>query len=701
MAALLFLINFCLYLLFNYTISLVLSWQVVFFGGMACCIVMTIAEYQIIRLHKTRHAKKRQEMHRFQIQPVDMQSDNSIRYRLLQSIVSSQDIDSQINAEQQLLQREKSKKIQSKKRKAQIANIEKRIEKLREQQEQQLWDAEAGLTDLEKEKYTFLCQSFKELKTSQKKFYLDNADKPQELSLDFTVFKFIHTTNPVPAFQYNNSILYIYPKFFLKIENQVLLKVSEFETDGKITYYESQVEEEHFTTNDSPLLSAYYLHTNKDGSPDLRYSYNPRIRIKGYGLAHIALQNDINKFLFSNSTAAKKFVQAWQALTSPTSTVAEPIEEDTGVSVKKIKVDPLFLDAAHWTVQSQQGSTSMMQRKFEIGFNRAARIMEQLEAAGIVGAAIGSKPRQMLVHTEYELAEILSSLHILPIFTKETEDIRKSVSNNTDNITDSKYQDELKSLIGLDKVKKEVAQLANFIKMQQLRSKRGLKTTSVSYHCVFTGNPGTGKTTVARIVAQIYKELGILGKGHLVETDRSGLVAEYVGQTAVKTNKIIDSALDGVLFIDEAYSLATNNGSDYGKEAIATLLKRMEDDRNRLVVILAGYHNEMKIFIDSNPGLQSRFNRYIDFPDYTSDELMQIFCRNVEKADYHLTDEAKQKLQEQLNEAVKAKDKNFGNARFVRNIFEKTLEQQANRLAGIENPTTEQLRNIIVQDIVL
>ena len=259
-------------------------------------------------------------------------------------------------------------------------------------------------------------------------------------------------------------------------------------------------------------------------------------------------------------------------------------------------------------------------------------------------------------------------------------------------------EEELNALIGLQPVKEEVTKLTNFIKIQQMRKQKGMATTPVSYHCVFTGNPGTGKTTVARIVAEIYKQLGILKKGHLVETDRSGLVAEYVGQTAVKTNKIIDEALDGVLFIDEAYSLVQGGANDYGTEAISTLLKRMEDDRDRLVVILAGYSAEMQQFIDSNPGLQSRFNRYINFTDYEAEDLKNIFVMQVSKNDYQLTAEAERELVAILDKAISTKDKNFGNGRYVRNLFEKTIENQASRLASVGEITNEMLSTIEAED---
>lgn len=379
-----------------------------------------------------------------------------------------------------------------------------------------------------------------------------------------------------------------------------------------------------------------------------------------------------------------------------------PEEDDEPVNssntpVIEGRLDPIFADAARWVVDNQDGSTSKLQRQFEIGFNRAGKLSDQLEAAGIVGPNKGPKGRDVLIDNRDKLEQLLADL-LGDDYTTAGGDKSNSPAKRT---TKPKTQDPTKmldELIGLESVKKEVETLSNFIKIQQTRAAKGLKTSAVSYHCVFTGNPGTGKTTVARILAKIYKNLGVVSKGHLVETDRAGLVAEYVGQTAVKTNKIIDSALDGVLFIDEAYSLIGGGESDYGKEAIATLLKRMEDNRDRLIVILAGYTKNMKDFIDSNPGLQSRFNRYIEFPDYSAEELIQIFEANMKKYEYHFGNGAKEALQNYFENEVANKDANFGNGRLVRNVFEKTLERQANRLAHEVNLTTDKLSQIEIED---
>lgn len=239
----------------------------------------------------------------------------------------------------------------------------------------------------------------------------------------------------------------------------------------------------------------------------------------------------------------------------------------------------------------------------------------------------------------------------------------------------------LNDLIGLESVKREVITFRNFIKIQKERKKKGLSVPPTSCHLVFSGNPGTGKTTIARIMAEIFKDLGVVSKGHLIEATRADLVAGYMGQTAIKTNKVIDSALDGVLFIDEAYTLSRNSEGDYGQEAIDTLLKRMEDDRDRLVVIIAGYTNEIRNFVNSNPGLSSRFNRYIDFPDYTEEELAEIFKSLLSKYDYVMNYDAEVAMKKRIAAAVREKDDHFGNGRYVRNLFEKVIEKQANRLA--------------------
>jgi Cdc6-like AAA superfamily ATPase len=273
---------------------------------------------------------------------------------------------------------------------------------------------------------------------------------------------------------------------------------------------------------------------------------------------------------------------------------------------------------------------------------------------------------------------------------------------------------ELDELIGLATVKKELSDLAHFLTVQQERRALDLPTNAVTLHMLFYGNPGTGKTTIARIVGRILGGLGILEKGHTVETDRSGLVAKYTGQTGPKVNRVIDDALDGVLFIDEAYSLAGEDGRDqFGAEAVQTLLKRMEDDRARLVVILAGYTEPMESLIRSNPGLSSRFQRKIDFPDYSAGELVQIFegmCRKNQyvqifegmcrKNQYALPAATRKKLCEVFEQHVAERDEHFGNARLARNIFEQAIRRMAVRIVDIAPLTRELLTTLEPDDIV-
>jgi len=262
-----------------------------------------------------------------------------------------------------------------------------------------------------------------------------------------------------------------------------------------------------------------------------------------------------------------------------------------------------------------------------------------------------------------------------------------------------KVMKELNELVGLENIKKNVEDLTNFLKIQKIREEKGLKTSNNSLHAVFMGPPGTGKTTVARLLGRIFKHLGYLDNGHLVETDRAGMVAGYVGQTAIKSNEIITTALDGVLFIDEAYSLTSGGLNDFGSEAIEIILKRMEDNRNNLVVVAAGYPDEMEFFIQSNPGLQSRFNRYFTFAHFSKENLLAIFKLIAKKGDFILTQDAEDKLSEIIHKVHEKKHRGFGNARTMRNLFEKIIERQANRIVKIDPITEEILTTLTEEDV--
>ncbi len=256
---------------------------------------------------------------------------------------------------------------------------------------------------------------------------------------------------------------------------------------------------------------------------------------------------------------------------------------------------------------------------------------------------------------------------------------------------------ELDQLVGLANVKAEVRRLSSLLQVQQIRAERGMPVIETSHHLVFTGNPGTGKTTVARLLSQIYHAVGVVSKGHLVETDRSKLVAGFVGQTALKTQAALDSSLGGMLLIDEAYALARGGENDFGLEAIDTLVKFMEDHRDDIAIVAAGYPAEMSEFIDTNPGLKSRFTRTINFPDYTEDELVQIFLQLGERNRYQLSDDALLRVRHFI--ASEPRTRGFGNARYVRNLFETAIAHQAVRLAPLADLSNEQLTTLIAGDI--
>ena len=257
---------------------------------------------------------------------------------------------------------------------------------------------------------------------------------------------------------------------------------------------------------------------------------------------------------------------------------------------------------------------------------------------------------------------------------------------------------ELDSYVGMDAIKAEVRSLINMVQVYKLRREHDLPTTDMSLHMVFSGNPGTGKTTVARIMARIYHSLDILSKGQLVEVDRSGLVAGYVGQTALKTQKVIEKAMGGVLFIDEAYALNGKSENDFGQEAIDTILKAMEDHRDDLVVIVAGYTELMDRFIHSNPGLESRFNRFLEFEDYTTEQMVAIFKMQCKKGCYVLAQGTEELVRDFI--AEESADDSFGNARGVRNLFEHILVAQNNRLAKLEKVTRDDLMQIMPDDVL-
>ena len=335
-----------------------------------------------------------------------------------------------------------------------------------------------------------------------------------------------------------------------------------------------------------------------------------------------------------------------------------------------------------------------------------------------IKALLISKEPSVQIKKNVKENETTHSEHSLTHVTKETmvnkedkinidDNQRKKADENVDTIEKESEEtledllNQLNTLVGLDKVKEEVKQITNLIRVQRKADELGLKKTPLSLHMVFHGNPGTGKTTVARLIAKIYKALGVLSQGQLIEVDRGGLVGGYVGQTAIKTQEVIDKALGGILFIDEAYALTHGKGeSDFGQEAVDTILKAMEDHRDDFIVIVAGYPDLMKEFIGSNPGLKSRFNLYIHFEDYTPEQLEKIFTVFCNDQSLVLDERCEEYLKSHFSEMYENRGEDYANGRDVRNYFENVIRSRANRLeAVLDTITEEEFRMILPEDL--
>ncbi|MEC4003470.1 AAA family ATPase [Flavobacterium sp. SUN052] len=339
--------------------------------------------------------------------------------------------------------------------------------------------------------------------------------------------------------------------------------------------------------------------------------------------------------------------------------------------------------------------------------NRITSINDKQNQSFLLTALSETKnPNLQKILNSYEnFAHLSFNLSFDKEATKQILESKKAVANSnitaiSEEDTLEKVLEELHQLVGLDKVKQDVNEIINLLEVQKKRELQGLKNIEIMLHTVFIGPPGTGKTTVARLLGRIFKHLGYLSKGQLYETDREGMIAGYVGQTATKVNKVVEESKGGVLFIDEAYGLNQNGlGNDYGAEAVNTLLKRMEDFRDDLAVVVAGYNEPMQLFIASNPGLRSRFNRYFFFEHFTPSQLIQIFESFCQKSDFILTPEALEKISDTFELLYQKKDDSFGNARVARNIFEKCVQNQANRIVKIKKISKKALKTITEGDI--